>query len=193
MYAKVFEQMYDGTLATKGPWQAVVTFQQFLILADKHGVVDRTPEVISKRTTIPLEIIHAGIEALEQPDPDSRTPVEGGRRIVRLSDTRSWGWRIVNYAKYRAIRSQEERREYHSAYWRAKRSPNAKVDTQQTQQDSTNSTNSSKHKQNAGSSKPKASIGKRNPEDAEFIAALDGPAPFEPQPVASSKEVPAHA
>lgn len=116
MYGKLFSQMYDGTLATKGPWQALVTFQQLIILADKNGVVDMTAESVSRRTTIPLEIILEGIAALEQPDADSRTPALDGRRIVRLSETRSWGWQIVNHAHYRAIRSQEERREYMRKY-----------------------------------------------------------------------------
>lgn len=112
IYGKLFEQMYDGTLATKGPWQALVTFQQLIILADLHGVVDMTAEAVSRRTTIPIEIIRVGIRALLKPDPSSRSHDEDGRRIVQLSDTRNWGWRIVNYGKYRAIRSQEERREY---------------------------------------------------------------------------------
>ena len=30
MYVKIFSQIYDGTLCTKGPWQALVTFQQLL-------------------------------------------------------------------------------------------------------------------------------------------------------------------
>ncbi len=128
MYGKLFTQMYDGTLATRGPWQALVTFQQFIILADKEGVVDMTPEAISRRTTVPLEIIAAGIAALEEADPQSRTPDLEGRRIVRLSDGRDWGWSIVNHAKYRAIRSQEERREYMRKYqreYRAKKKTNA--------------------------------------------------------------------
>jgi len=121
VYGKLFEQMFDGTLATKGPWQALVTFQQLIILADKNGDVDMTPEAISRRTTIPLDIITHGLVALEQPDKDSRSPALEGRRIVRLSDEREWGWNIVNYAKYRAIRSQEERREYMRLYQRKRR------------------------------------------------------------------------
>jgi len=74
MYGKLFTQMYDGTLATKGPWQALVTFQQMLILCDKDGVIDMTPEAISRRTTIPIEIIEIGIPALEEVDPASRSP-----------------------------------------------------------------------------------------------------------------------
>src|SRR5471030_121593 len=98
MYGKLFEQMYNGTLGTRGPWQALVTFQQMIILADKDGGVDMTAEVISKRSTVPLEIIAEGIRCLELPDPESRSPNEEGRRIVRLDPDRSWGWRIVNHA-----------------------------------------------------------------------------------------------
>ena len=122
MYGKLFVQMYDGTLGTKGPWEALVTFQQFIILADQEGEVDMTPEAISRRSTIPLEIILKGIEELEKPDPSSRSPAEDGRRIVLLSDNRTWGWRIVNHAHYRNIRSQEDRREYMRNYQRIRRS-----------------------------------------------------------------------
>lgn len=122
MYGKLFESMFDGTLTSRGPWQALVTFQQMIILADPKGYVDMTPETIARRTTIPIEIIVKGIAALEKPDPDSRTPDEDGRRIVRLSDTRAWGWRIVNHGRYRQIRSQEERRKYMREYQRKRRS-----------------------------------------------------------------------
>lgn len=129
MYGKLFAQMYDGTLATKGPWQALVTFQQLIILADEQGVVDMTPEAISRRTTLPIEIILAGITALEQDDPDSRSPDLDGRRIMRLSDTRTWGWHIVNHAHYKAIRSNEDRREYMRLYQRARRANVNKLST----------------------------------------------------------------
>lgn len=108
MYGKVFESMYDGTLA--GHWQALVTMQQLIVLATPDGVVDMTPDSIARRTTIPLEIIVAGIEHLEQPDPHSRSPDEGGRRIVRIEPHRPWGWRLVNHAKYRDLVSQEQKR-----------------------------------------------------------------------------------
>lgn len=125
MYGKLFAQMYDGTLATKGPWQALVTFQQLVILADPEGVVDMTVEAVARRTTIPFDIIEAGIRALEEPDPGSRTPAEEGRRLIRLSESRPWGWRIVNYGFYRNIRNEVERRnkrrEYHKEYARRRR------------------------------------------------------------------------
>lgn len=121
MYGKLFASMYDGSLAMVGPWEALVTFQQMIILADQEGFVDMTPDAISRRTIIPLEIIRKGIEELEKPDPQSRDSTNDGRRIERISAERDWGWQILNYAKYRQIRSAEERREYMRGYMRKKR------------------------------------------------------------------------
>ena len=123
MYGKLFASMYDGSLATIGPWEALVTFIQMLVLSDKYGVVDMTPDAISRRTTIPLDIIRRGISALEQPDEHSRRSDCDGRRIIRLDEHRDWGWQIVNHAHYRAIRSAEERREYQKLYKRELRKP----------------------------------------------------------------------
>jgi hypothetical protein len=117
MYAKVFSQMYDGSLCTHGPWEALVTFQQLLVLADQEGTVDMTAEAIARRTTIPLNIIKLGIEELLKPDSKSRTPVEEGRRIIPLSGDRDWGWLVVNYKHYRQLKREEDRREYHREYW----------------------------------------------------------------------------
>jgi hypothetical protein len=118
MYTKIFRQIYEGTLCTKGPWQALVTFQQFLILADKFGVVDMTAEAIARITTVPIDVINIGISALEQEDSGSRNSNLNGRRIARLRDHTTWGWQIVNYEAFAKIRSAEERREYQREYKR---------------------------------------------------------------------------
>lgn len=109
MYGKVFQQIYDSSICTN--WKALVTFQQFIVMADSQGIVDITPHAIAQRTGIPEDIIRTGIEALERPDPESRSPEEEGRRIVRLQPHRSWGWRLVNYAHYRDLASREALRE----------------------------------------------------------------------------------
>ena len=121
MFVKMYQSMYDGTLARRGPWEALVTFQQMLILCDHHGVVDIHPEVISRRTLIPLEIIEKGLEELSKPDPESRRSDEDGRRIIPIDTNRAWGWKIVNYSHYRQIRDTDERREYQRNYMRQKR------------------------------------------------------------------------
>lgn len=108
MYAKVFTSMFDGTLAEH--WEAWVTFVAMLVLCDADGTVDMTLTAISRRTGLPLAIVAAGVAVLEAPDPESRSPEDDGRRIVRIDPHRSWGWRIVNHAHYRGIHDAEQRR-----------------------------------------------------------------------------------
>lgn len=119
MYGKIFKQIYDGSLY--GHWQAMVTLQQMIVLADRDGFVDMTPQALSARTGIPFEIIQQGLAELEQPDPASRTAEDEGRRIVRVSDTRTWGWHITNYTHFRKLYREEERREYKRQWMRDKR------------------------------------------------------------------------
>jgi hypothetical protein len=119
MYGKLFASMYDGTLY--GQWQAIVTLQQLVVLANSEGVVDMTPPAIAARTSIPLEIIEAGLVQLSEADKYSRSDAEQGRRIVLIDPDRPWGWRIVNHAKYRNMSSQRDRAEYMREYMRGKR------------------------------------------------------------------------
>jgi len=109
MYTKVFRQIYDGTLADN--WQALVTFQQLLILADENGMVDMTVAAIHRTTGIPTEILQAGIAILEAPDQGSRTPDMEGRRIARIDAHREWGWFLVNFKKYRQLQSRDDKKE----------------------------------------------------------------------------------
>ncbi len=99
MYGKIFRSIYDGTLGDN--WKALITFEQMIVLCDPDGVIDMTPEAISRTTGIPIEHIKDGIKILESPDPNSRTPGDDGRRIIRLDGHREWGWYIVNHKKYK--------------------------------------------------------------------------------------------
>ncbi len=109
MYGKLFESMYTGTI--KSDWKAMVTFQQFVILADENGIVDMMPSHLSDTTGLPLGLIKHGIAVLESPDPNSRTPDEEGRRIILMDEHRPWGWFIVNYKMYRDLSSRKQRSE----------------------------------------------------------------------------------
>jgi hypothetical protein len=109
MYGKIFESMYDGTLGEH--WEALVTFQQMIVLSDSNGDVDMTINAIHRRTSIPKDILEAGIEYLMQDDPDSRTPAENGKRIIPVDEDRAWGWRIINYKFYAKLASYEDKKE----------------------------------------------------------------------------------
>jgi hypothetical protein len=109
MYAKLFASIYQGTL--RGNTHGLVVFTNMLAHADPAGWVDIHPKAIAEEVGLTIDEVRAAIDVLEAPDIDSRSPEEGGRRLIRLDEHRVWGWRIVNHAKYRAIRSEEDRRE----------------------------------------------------------------------------------
>lgn len=170
MFVKIFEQIYDSSLSED--YLTRLVFQDFLILSDAEGVVDMTPESIARRTNVPIDVVRAGIRYLEQPDQRSRSKEQEGRRIARIDDHRDWGWRIVNYQKYREIRSTEDRKTYQRDYYRQNRSKAAKRDRSQQPSTSLNTPqhtqpNSTKAEAEAEVLKPCAS------DDALLVSTAD--------------------
>lgn len=108
MYAKIFRQIYDSSIA-EDP-QVRFTFMDMLVLADSDGVVDMTPEAISRVTNVPIDWVKRSIQILESPDERSRTADHNGARIARLDEHRDWGWVILNYDKFREMATEEQRR-----------------------------------------------------------------------------------
>lgn len=86
----------------------------FLAIADFEGFVDMPIPVLARRFNIPESILSKAIKCFTEPDPMSRTPDSDGRRIEPIRKT--FGWRILNYVKYRNIRDAEERKEYMRNY-----------------------------------------------------------------------------
>ncbi len=120
MYAKIFLKIFDSSIAED--WRCRIVFQDILILANRDGVVDMTHEAIARRTNVPIELVRESILKLESPDPKSNTPDDEGRRLERLDGHRDWGWRIINYERYRVIKNSEEMRaatRERVARWRA--------------------------------------------------------------------------
>ena len=109
MYAKLFASIYHGTL--RGNADGLLVFTNLLAHCDAAGVADVHPKAIAEEVGITLERVEAALAHLSAPDPESRTPDEQGRRIILLDKHRSWGWKVVNHGKYRAIRNEVDRRE----------------------------------------------------------------------------------
>lgn len=125
LYARVFLQILDSSLAED--YQTRHIFEDILKLVNRDGVCDMTRQAIARRTNIPLEVVNSAIEKLESPDPHSRDSDHDGRRLVRLDDHRDWGWRVVNWLRYDAIRTSIEQREHNAnrmaRYRASKRQP----------------------------------------------------------------------
>lgn len=109
VYVKLFSSLYQGTL--RGRSDEILVFTNLLAYADQHGIVDKHFKAIADETGLNQERVEAAIAQLELPDPESRSPEMNGCRIIKLDEHRIWGWKIVNYGKYRAIRNEEDRRE----------------------------------------------------------------------------------
>ena len=124
MYSKLYRTIFDGSLY--GQFEAITVFMAMLALSDRHGDVDAAPAKIAGCLGCSTDFVLKGIASLEAPDPYSRTPAEEGRRIIPLTNDeggrRPFGWKIVNYEKYRAIRNEEERRAYKRDWDRENRS-----------------------------------------------------------------------
>ena len=109
IYAKIFEQIYNSSIAED--YLVRLVFEDFLVLADINGVVDITTEAFARRTNVPIDVVKRAITILEAPDKAGRGQESEGRRIIRLDESRDWGWMIVKYDYYRKIGSEEQRRE----------------------------------------------------------------------------------
>lgn len=88
-----------------------------LAMANKNGFVFASIPGLANRARVPVESVREAIQKFQQPDPDSRTKDFDGRRIEEVDG----GWKLLNYAKHRAIRDEEERREYMANLMRNKR------------------------------------------------------------------------
>lgn len=99
-YTPLFSSLTTGTLC--GRWPDIGLWPIVLSLADRCGVVDVTPGYLAKVTGLPVSDVITCMQRFCEPDPYSRTPDEGGARLLLLEpESRSWGWRVVNHAKYR--------------------------------------------------------------------------------------------
>jgi hypothetical protein len=111
LYGKHYASMYSGSMVGAG---AVVFAVMGYVIANgkpdrKVGMqVDLNPKLLGFILGEPEELVGQAIEYLSSPDPTSRSEEEGGRRLVRIGE---FAYRVVNGAKYRAIRDEERRRE----------------------------------------------------------------------------------
>lgn len=74
-----------------------------LAMADEAGIVHAAVPGLSRRAGVSLEEARKALGVLTAPDAESRSPEFEGRRIEAVDG----GWRLLNYEKYREIRTNE--------------------------------------------------------------------------------------
>ena len=108
MFVKLFSQILDSSIADNRKLRHF--FTDLLLCADASGNVMMTDTAIARRIGATVDEVEWGLKELSSPDPRSKTPDHEGRRIERL-EGHGYGWKILNYEMYRAMRDAEQLRE----------------------------------------------------------------------------------
>lgn len=108
MFVKLFTQILDSSIADDRKLRHF--FTDLLLCADCKGYIIMTPAAIARRIGASVDEVEWGISELEKPDPNSKTKDGKGKRIEPLGKS-GYGWRIINYESYRALKDADQMRE----------------------------------------------------------------------------------
>jgi hypothetical protein len=125
MYVKLFDDLLDSTIWMEKD-HIVRVWLTLLLLSNSEGFVEMPIPAIASRARVGLDECAEAIARLEAPDPYSRTGLEEGRRILRVTEEKTL-WKIVNFEYYRALRSADQKREYQKRYMREYRARKKKT------------------------------------------------------------------
>jgi hypothetical protein len=106
-YTKLFQSILDSTIWQEDDATRIVWITM-LAMADQHGEVSSSIPGLARRAGVTIEACEAALETFKAPDGYSRTKDNDGRRIEEIDG----GWTLINHAKYRALLSADDRREY---------------------------------------------------------------------------------
>lgn len=105
-YTKLFSNIITSTIWNEDD-QTRIVWITMLALADKNGEVQGTVPGLARIAGVPTEACRNAIAKFLAPDPDSRSKDDEGRRIEPIDG----GWFLINYAKYREMASDSDRKE----------------------------------------------------------------------------------
>lgn len=117
MYGKHFESMYTGSMFGSGP--VVFAVWGYVIACAQKSRVELNPRLLAAILGCPeKDVIHA-IAKLSSPDALSRCKDHEGRRLIKEG---AFQYFVPSHEKYRAMRDEEQRREYNKIKQREFRS-----------------------------------------------------------------------
>lgn len=121
-YAKLFSSIIHSTIWREPP-HVKILWITMLAMSDKDGAVMASVPGLADAARVTIEQCNSGLQRLQEPDPYSRTKENDGRRITEIDG----GWALLNYPKYRDLKSEEEIKEKNRvkvANWRQKQKDN---------------------------------------------------------------------
>jgi hypothetical protein len=110
-FTKLFENILESSV-----WMAPDDFfRAWIALLAKcgpDGIARISATWISEKCHVSIDRAREILDEMQQPDPDSRSTNDDGRRIERIDG----GYLLLNYQKYREMRDDSQRREYMRNY-----------------------------------------------------------------------------
>lgn len=106
-FTKLFSSILDSTIWREPPPVKIV-WVTMLAMCDRNGEIHASLPGLADRARVTLDECQDALRRFMAPDKYSRTKAFEGRRVEEIDG----GWRLLNHEKYRALLSQEERREY---------------------------------------------------------------------------------
>lgn len=115
-YTKLFASITASTIWQE-PAGTRLTWITMLAMAHQDGCVYASVPGLAHHANVSIADVEVALKCFTSPDSYSRTKDNDGRRVEEIDG----GWRLLNHAKFRAVRSAEERREYWRDYKRKAR------------------------------------------------------------------------
>jgi len=104
-FTKLFSTIIHSTV-WREDMHVKVVWVTLLAMADRNGRIWASVPGLADASRVSLPQCREALAKLSGPDPDSRTKTNEGRRIKEIDG----GWELLNYLKYREMRSEDERR-----------------------------------------------------------------------------------
>ncbi len=118
-YVKIYGSILGSSIWAEAMPTRIVWITM-LAMADEHGKVEASTSGLARFANVTLAECREALKALAAPDTDSRTPDNDGRRVEKVDG----GWLILNYLKYREMRSPKQVAEAErKARWRENKEP----------------------------------------------------------------------
>ena len=107
MWGKHFASTYTGSMVGAGP--ELFAVWGYVIANTVGGQVELNPAYLAPVLGMSPDAVRQCIDKLCAPDPASRSKKAQGRRLIREGE---FAYRVPNHFAYRAVRDEQDRREY---------------------------------------------------------------------------------
>ncbi len=124
-YTKLFSEIVMSTVWREKDTTRLVWITM-LALRNRHHIVEASIPGLADCARVSIKACRVALKILSDPDPDSRSQEQEGRRIESVDG----GWFIINGEKYRRKMSEDERREKNAIYQKNHRERKKVVSTQ---------------------------------------------------------------